>query len=278
MAARKKEMKNTKPFPPFPLRTRFAKDIVCEFLPPARSGRRSGRGLTSATPAKVLILATGMPGYPGGRGKALQEFSQKGFWVFVPRYRGTWESGGKFLTKSPHEDVLEVAKGVSKSFTDFYSGKKMRIRKPEVYVIGASFGGAAAVLASTSPLIKKAVAFSPVIDWTKQYATEEPLSYMKVFIPRAFGEAYRGNHKTIWKKLESGKFFNPASEAKKIKGKKLLIIHAKDDGVVPFAPAKEFAEKTSARFVPLRRGGHFGTSSALKPHLWKRTDKFFKAK
>lgn len=246
-----------------PLRTRFAKDIVCEFLPPTRKSN------------KVIILATGMPGYPGGRGKALRAFAEKGYWVFVPRYRGTWESGGKFLEKSPHEDILEVARGVSKGFMDFYSGKKMRVAKPKIFVIGASFGGAAVILSSRDSRVLKAVALSPVIDWRDQKNTVEPIEMMEKFIPTAFGGAYRGD-KSVWKKLATGNFYSPAHEAKSMKGSKLLIVHAKDDEIVPFAPSQVFAKETGATFIPLRRGGHLGTSSALKPHIWKRIEKFLK--
>ena len=64
-------------------RTRFAKDIVTEFFPPARKTKRQ----------KVVIICGGMPGMPGSS-YLLEFFSKKGFWVFNPRYRGTWESGG----------------------------------------------------------------------------------------------------------------------------------------------------------------------------------------
>ncbi len=65
----------------YTLRTRFAKDIVCEFLPPSRPQKLD----------KVVILADGMPSVPSKK-SVLEYFSKKGFWVFHPRYRGAWES------------------------------------------------------------------------------------------------------------------------------------------------------------------------------------------
>lgn len=246
------------------LRTRFG-NIVCEYLPPACASN------------KVLILATGMPGYPGGSGNAVRALAERGWWVFVPRYQGSWESGGKFLARSPHEDVLAVARGVSKGFADAWSGEKLRIAYPQICVIGGSFGGPAAILASREKIIRKAIALAPVVDWRAQEGTTEPVGKLARFLKAGFGEAYRGDS-SAWKKLESGTFYNAMHEKAKLDGKKLLIIHAKDDDVVPFAPAKAFAHEVGARFEGLSRGGHFGVSSALRPHIWRRIEPFLRMK
>lgn len=243
-------------------RTRFG-DIVCEYMAPPRASR------------KVLILATGMPGYPGGSGKAVRALADRGYWVFVPRYRGSWESGGKFLAQSPHKDVLEVVSGVSKGFTDAWSGEKLRVANPVYFIIGASFGGPAAILASRDKRVRKAVALAPVVDWRAQEHTAEPVAAMAQFLARGFGEAYRGDA-SVWKKLASGRFYSAVHEKEHVNGKKLLIIHAKDDDVVPYAPAKAFAQDVGASFEAISRGGHFGVSSALKPHLWRRIQPFLK--
>src|ERR1035441_9301255 len=67
-------------------RTRFKLNIVTEFLPPARTGKTQ----------KAIILCDGMPSIP--RKQPLAEFlAAKGHWVFYPRYRGAWESGGEVL-------------------------------------------------------------------------------------------------------------------------------------------------------------------------------------
>ena len=84
-------------------RTRFNKEIVAEFLPPVRQGKKH----------RVIILCDGMPSVPTKQ--PLAEFlARKGYWVFYPRWRGAWESGGKFLEKSPVEDIAEVITGIEK--------------------------------------------------------------------------------------------------------------------------------------------------------------------
>src|SRR6185437_15188334 len=127
-------------------RTRFSKDIVAEFLPP------SGRGSKN----KVIILCDGMPSIP--RKQPLVEFlSRKGFWVIYPRYRGAWESGGEFLAKPPHEDILDVLDDLPADLEEIAFGKRFALSPDEIFVIGGSFGGAAAILSSLDKRVKRVV-------------------------------------------------------------------------------------------------------------------------
>lgn len=78
-------------------RTRFKKAIVAEFVDPSRPQKKQ----------KLIILCDGMPSIP--RKQRLVEFlAAKGFWVIYSRYRGAWESGGEFLERAPHEDILDI--------------------------------------------------------------------------------------------------------------------------------------------------------------------------
>jgi dipeptidyl aminopeptidase/acylaminoacyl peptidase len=243
------------------LRTRIKKDIVCEFLPPARRSN------------KVIILAGGAPSYPG-KSPVPEFLSEKGYWVFIPRYRGTWESGGSFLEISPHRDLLDVVAAVPKGFKDLWSGKIHCIARPEMFIIGTSFGGAAAILASRDPRVRKAVALSPVTDWRVE-TKAEPIDKLTVFTRAAFGGAYRGPEKN-WKKLKMGTFYNPIREAPSISGAKLLIIHAEDDKVIYAKTSAAFARMTGAKFIILPQGGHLGTSSIAAPQIWNMIRRFLK--
>src|ERR1017187_11003736 len=134
-------------------RTRFKREIVTEFLPPGRTGKTQ----------KVIILCDGMPSIP--RKQPLAEFlSRAGYWVFYPRYRGAWESGGEFLERSPHLDILDVIGGLTREFRELAFGRRFRLSADEVFVIGGSFGGAAALLCSLDPRVKKVVGNCPVVD------------------------------------------------------------------------------------------------------------------
>ncbi len=173
-------------------RTRFKKEIVTEFLPPSRRGKKQ----------KVIILCDGMPSIP--RKQPLAQFlAGKGYWVFYPRYRGAWESDGVFLAKSPHQDILDVIDELPKGVREVTFGERFSLSPDEIFVIGGSFGGAAALLCSIDSRVKKAIANCPVVDWailrrSEKAETSNP-SYA-AYIREAFGKGYRLSEKN-WKKL-----------------------------------------------------------------------------
>lgn len=259
-------------------RTRFKKEIVCEFLPPSRPSNR------------VIVLCKGMPGLPRFP-QVLEFWSKKGFWVFLPRYRGTWESDGEFLKRSPHLDILDTIDGIFKGFSDLWSGKHytLNAKRSTLYIFGGSFGGPAAILCSRDPRVTKAVAFAPVIDWTAP-SKDEPMDKLGAFIPKAFGLGYRFSRKN-WARLSRNEFYSPIAEinqrisassnlrtsASPIDGKKLLIFHAKNDRSVPYSYTKKFAAKTGAKLITLRTGGHFGFSKSIEKRFYKHISKFLRS-
>lgn len=242
------------------LRTRFHNDIVSEFIAPARPSTR------------VLILCYGMPGVPKDR--ATMEFwAKKGFWVFLPRYRGTWESGGEFLKDSPEKDILDVIDELPQGFTDLWSDKLYKVRPSKLYVFGGSFGGAAAILCSRDSRVTKAVSFAGVIDWEAK--SDEPMDVLGAFLPKGWGNAYRFSRKN-WNRLSHNKFYSPLKEASSIDGTKLLLVQAKDDTCVPIGPTSKFAAQVGAKLITFRTGGHFGNSKSLEPRIYKEIRKFLR--
>ncbi|HRH24139.1 MAG TPA: prolyl oligopeptidase family serine peptidase [Candidatus Paceibacterota bacterium] len=245
-------------------RTRFGEEIVAEFIQPEVSTN------------KVIIFSAGCPGYPLGKDELMHKFSRLGYWTISYAYRGTWESGGTFLEYPPSDDILTIMDNLG-SFEDSWSGTRHTIHTPEVYLIGGSFGGAATLLASRDPRVKKAITISSVTDWMDQQHTVEPLDFMNEYLPRAFGMAYRGEQE-VYRKLTVGDFYNPTHEKKTIDGKKLLLIHAKGDRVVHALPAKAFATEVGAQFVMLDSDDHMGVGYAKEPRVYKHIEKFMKTK
>lgn len=251
------------------LRTRFANEIVTEFLPPTRPSKKT----------RVIILVDGIPSVPSKK-LLLEFFSKKGFWVFHPRYRGSWESNGKLFAKSPHVDVLDVIDGIHQRFvslwdTHFSKPKSYQLKPDEIILIGSSFGGPAVILASQDVRVTKTIAISPVINW-KKLGAAEPLDALIQFTEEAFGNGYRIS-KTGWKKIASGTFYNPIHHAAHIEGSKLLMMHAKDDEICTYTESKMFAEFTNAKLITLARGGHLGSSILLKPKFFKIFQAFIKS-
>ncbi len=251
----------------YPYRTRFKKEIVAEFLPPAKYDPKKAQ--------KVIILCSGMPGSPS-KSSVLEFLSKKGFWVFSFRYRGTWESGGSFLRFSPEKDVLDIIDQLPKGFTEVFGHKKFRVKPDKLFVFGNSFGGPAAILVSRDPRVTKVVATSPVVDQRYHIKHGETHHWTYRFTKEGFGAAYRFTDKD-WNKQKNGKFYNPMAYAKEIDGKKIFIIHAQDDKIVPSGPTRKFAKLIGAKLLLLKKGGHGSSGWLTRPALYKKIAKFLRS-
>jgi pimeloyl-ACP methyl ester carboxylesterase len=249
-------------------RTRFKHQIVAEFLPPSRPRKAQ----------KLIILCDGMPSIP--RKQPLSEFlAAKGFWVIYPRYRGAWESGGEFLASSPHEDILEILDVLPTELEESAFGQRFRLAPDQVFVIGGSFGGAAAILLSLDPRVKRAVANCAVVDWSilddAEKAETSKANYAE-YIREAFGNAYRLSD-VNWNKLRSGTFYNPWHHRNEVTPSKILMFHAKDDPYVPYHGSRRFADSTGVTLKSLQRGGHVSTDYITRKY-WAQIKKFFDSK
>lgn len=245
-------------------RTRFKQQIVAEFLPPSRTTKKQ----------KVIILCDGMPSIP--RKQGLSEFlANKGYWVFYPRYRGTWESDGQFLQKSPVEDILDVVSELPKGVTEIAFKKRFKLSPDEIFVIGGSFGGATAILSSIDERITRVVANCPVVDWSilkHEQKNETTNPRYAAYIRESFGSAYRLTDKN-WNKLGTGPFFNPVRHIDKLTPSKIMMFHAKDDPFVPWKSVDGFAKETGIKLKLLARGGHLSTQTTV-PKYWAEIRKF----
>jgi len=245
-------------------RTRFKKEIVTEFLPPARSSKQQ----------KAIILCDGMPSIP--RKQALVEYlSNQGYWVFYPRWRGAWESGGQFLERSPHLDILDIVEELPKGIQELAFGRTFTCSPDKIFVIGGSFGGAAAILCSLDRRITKVIANCPVVDWAilrKEQKKETSNRSYSAYIRAAFGNGYRLSAKN-WNKLHSGVFYNPAHHLTELTPSKILIFHAKDDPYIPWRIVDRFAKRAGIRLKLLPRGGHLRTEYVVQTY-WRQIKTF----
>ncbi len=241
-------------------RTRFG-EIVAEFW------------LSKKPTGKVMIICDGAPGLRTKKELA-EFFARKGYSVFQMRYRGTWESGGEFLKQSPADDVDDVISGIQKGFCDMWTGVTYYLDLQGVVVVGASFGGPAAILATRNPVVEKAIAIAPVIDWHEE-SKQEPFEEFVRQITEGFSGAYRCPRKNF-KKLLTKKFYNPIDWASALNGKKIFLMHAKDDASVPYLPTKKFAKKIGATYIEHAHGGHLGSSTIMETQTWKYVLAFLK--
>ena len=246
-------------------RTRFKKEIVAEFLPPARP----------RTKHRVILLCDGMPSVP--RKQPLAEFlSQKGYWVFYPRWRGAWESGGQLLQKAPQQDLSDIIDELPHGVRELAFGKKFKLAPDEIFVIGGSFGGAAAILSSLDQRVNKVVANCPVVDWSilaEEQTKETSNPSYAAYIREAFGNGYSLSERN-WNKLRSGTFYNPAHHINELTPGKILMFHAKDDPYIPWRSVRDFASAAGIRLRLLPRGGHLKTERIVRTY-WPQIERFF---
>lgn len=228
-------------------RTRFANDIVCEFAKPVRQSK------------KAIILIPGLPSLPD-KPKLIEYYAERGYWCFLPRLRGTWESGGRFLDASPEEDYKLVINNINKSFVDLNTRKKIKQSFSHVDVVGGSFGGTAAVLLSRLKVVRNAVALAPVVDWSVE-GPDELHKDFRQYIDEAFGMAYRGS-KARFRQMLNGDFYNPVEQTG-YDSKKLLIIQCRDDKVVPPQPVMQFSKEYGLSLKLHKSGGHLGLSDVI---------------
>lgn len=242
-------------------RTTIKKEIVCEYILPEKKTH------------KVIILAPGAPGYPA-KEKLLVFLANRGFAVFLPRYRGSFESGGEFLKYEPTKDITDVIDSLETGWHDAWDNTKHLIKNPEVYLIGGSFGGSAVLLASNHPKVKKVIATAAVCDWRVD-SEIEPMDKLLTFIRRGFGVGYRFSDKN-WERLVTGKIYNPINKVQQMNGKKILMIHGTLDPIVPFHTAEIFAKISGAKLVAIRTKDHLGLSKIMRPNIWKHVEKYLK--
>jgi len=240
------------------LRTRIKREIVAEFA-------------ISKGSNKLIILLDGMPTMPN-KVRLIRFLVKRGYSVIHPRYRGSWESSGKFLDVSPEQDVLDILDELPNSLKSAWDGEVFHVKHDEIIIICSSFGGPAGLLAARDSRVTKVIAFSPVVDWGAE-SPEEPFDQFKRFVKEGFGEGYRIPEGNL-EKLKSGEFYNPFGHMDEIPGEKILIIHADDDKIVIPGPILEFAEVTKSKLLMLKKGGHFGTGKLQEWLIWRKIKKF----
>jgi dipeptidyl aminopeptidase/acylaminoacyl peptidase len=239
-------------------RALVAENILIEFLPPKKE---TGR---------VVILCDGMPSMPGKK-RLVQWFAKHGYFAINMRYRGTWESGGRFLDHDPAEDIQDLITALDQPILEAWSGEAFQVEPNEIFVVGASFGGTAALLSALDERVKKVVALAPVIDWTIK-SESEPMEWLEQVIRNGYADAYRFEHKD-WLRLTQGELFQPAAQKDRFDPRKIFIIHAQDDTVVPIVPAQNFAEEIGCRMQVLKKGGHLGSGSVTHWRLRNKKQK-----
>jgi len=230
--------------------------------------------------ADAIIL---LPSFPSGNdfSDLMDLFYEMGYHVFIPRYRGTYQSSGVFLSKNPVNDLVEFMKhldtGKAKSLWDM---KTYSFRTYKKLLITWGFGAPIAFgLAAKSNALNHIIVQAPIWDF-KRYNEDndsQDLQKMSDFVSRAYKNCYRFKFNDIIKKLTRFEELSPEYYTNRLIINKtpILVMHDPNDKFVSFKQTKERLGKIPKLTYIEHYLGHKLNRSMLSA-FWKEIDKFIK--
>ena len=237
---------------------------VSEFRYTARDGLKIPTLVTVPNVEKVknlpaIILPHGGPESYDKMGFdwLAQYFASQGYLVVQPQFRGSKGFGAAHVLKGRGEWGRKMQDDLTDAVNNLV--KKKYINPDKVCIVGASYGGYAALAgaAFTPDLYKCAVAINGVADVERMMHTERRdygkhhwvVSYWQDVISK--GEVDEDHLEQI----------SPINHIGKIKTP-ILLIHGEHDEVVPLKQSKEMADELEdagkiVRFIELEKGDHY---------------------
>lgn len=219
---------------------------------------------TSAESQATIILCDGLPSVPKQR-EVMATLQSRGYDVFFPRYRGTWESDGEFLAQPPTEDIAEIITLIKAgSVTELYGSQQFKIN-PKVYLVGSSWGGSVVLGLADHPGVDKIVALSPIVNFLTHgiNGQGQDLHWLKGFVRQAFNQAYRFRDEN-WEQMLAGKLFNPLSS---IRAGLVTVVYDEGDLGVGSKEIETYCSKSGARTIKVVNLGHLSFSK-IPDGLW----------
>lgn len=217
--------------------------------------------LTHKDKRDTVIFLSGFPS-SNQRDEVMYFFYEKGFNVFFPRFKGTFQSEGKFLETNPVDDLLffikELKKGRAKNLWDM---DKVNFKIGKINVFGDSFSGAIACgLAARSEDVSKIILASPVLDYKKHNLNgdEQDLDALTLFVKRAYKNLYRYSFNSLQKEINKFKEISPDFYLKLL-NKPILLFHDPNDRGVSMKHSKIlFGNMKNCKIIETNTGHGFG--------------------
>ena len=181
----------------------------------------------------------------------LQSFSQSGFAILAPNFRGSTGYGAEFRNMSLSDpgggDLEDVVAGAR------WLAKRSEIDKSKIAIFGHSYGGYMTLmaLAKKPEVFASGVALVPVTDWLEMYGLEDA-------IMRKIDEELLGGPPE--KKRELYRNRSPINFISKIKVP-VLITAGRNDPNCPIQPIEKFVKRLEEmkhphKFVVAEKEGH----------------------
>lgn len=254
-----------------PIRANVANGIVVDIMPPQVSWLGKMLHKKKIEKNHVVVLCAGMPSNPI-KASVLQWLSQRGYWVVSLRYRGTWESSGTFLDHDPAEDVRDVIDALFQPIKSVWDEREVQIRDPHITVIGISFGGPAALFASTHPRVQKVISLAGVVDWRRP-GEDESLEDVVQIVAEGYPGVYACSSDHLLS-LSKGTWYNPITQIDDIDVQKVYCLHDRDDTIVSYESVEEFTKASGVPLETVNGYGHMGSSTLKNTSIWKHIEAF----
>jgi hypothetical protein len=227
----------------------------------------------------VIIL----PNFPSHNSyeNPIKFWFDRGYHVFMPRYRGTYQSNGKFLSKNVVDDMIDFAKSIEKgSVKNIWDGQKKEFKVNKKILIAGGFSGAIACgMVAKSDLFSHLILASPIWDFESHNSegNEQDLNALLEFVGKSYKNCYRFSFKNLKKAVAKYKEIHPNYYLPKLHEGKfpVLVFHDPNDKNVSFAKTKSVVEKMPNATLIEHYLGH-GLSGDLFSVFWKEVDKFIK--
>ncbi len=200
--------------------------------------------LTHEKASDTILYLEGFPS-SGSHKSEIEFLYEKGYNVFVPHYKGTYQSRGKFLEGNiVHEMksfVDEIKKETAVSLWDM---SKVKFKIKRLILLGGSFSGAVCCGLSTLVNFDKIVLFAPVLDYSRlnEKGDEQDQNQVIPFVKRAYENLFRFDFKDLVKKMNEFRECSPSYYLKKLKTP-VLILHDPKDKNVSIRISEEFSKK-----------------------------------
>lgn len=199
-------------------------------------------------PKPAIIYLSGFPSN-GSYDDKINLLYEKGYNVFVPLYRGSFQSNGSFLERNPVRDLEEFYDYISKGKAiELYNEKEINFKNTCTYLYGSSYGGSMALGLAAVRSIDKIVLSGPVWSWDSHSEKEEDLQQLIGFVKRAFKHLYRLDTEDLQGRLREFEELKPAFYKDKINAE-LLVFHDTEDKVVNYKHTEKHARDLKSKVV-----------------------------
>ncbi len=220
------------------------------------------RGVLTLPPGRapkslpLVVMPHGGPSsrdYPGFDWWA-QAYAAQGYAVFQPNFRGSSGYGAKLLDAGDGQWGRKMQTDISDGVAEL--GRQGIVDPKRACIVGASYGGYAALAGVTVQhgLYRCAVSVAGVTDLQKMYATDTQESGYSEDVTRGLKREL--GDRAGWREISPAKLAEKADAP-------ILLIHGKDDTVVPISQSDVMEKALIAAGKPVERLTLAGTDHHL---------------